>query len=406
MEKILLGVLKSSHSIKLKKVLLDKFISDSESATSTAQQQLSVDFSLIEFIRELESIWNIGNVALIGRKGDYESLSSHYDLVRSVLKRLFVHQEKLNAAYLVEQRSEQIGEFGELVSHVSNSIKATFAVKTSKSLKCIKRAMLTLLLWLRLLIDSFNISVTSIETRINLINLLTVLNSCVKESTSTFNFLYFVQSDSAFSRDYLLVYKCILPLVDDCYQIYYSCAGDDADAETSSNSNAAKRALDEAAQFNADVNLLRIKQFIEDCLLEIINLLMQSASFTQNPKAIPVEEEDSIASRCDSSKNIVDSGNEDSENKPQATLKESLENFCELCKFINALTCKSTRLYEASFNYVLSILAKCEPDEENDYRPIQITCAELFKAYNFNDTKAILIRRLQVINFNHFSLEC
>ena len=68
MEKILLGLLKSTHKIKLKEALITKPIE--------SNQQQSPQFNLNSFIDDIEKQWSIGTLAFDFSAGSYDLKNS------------------------------------------------------------------------------------------------------------------------------------------------------------------------------------------------------------------------------------------------------------------------------------------------------------------------------------------
>ena len=127
MEKILLGLLKSTHKIKLKEALITKLIK--------SNQQQSPQFNLNSFIDDIENQWSISTLAFDLSAGSYdlknsESFLEHYDGVSESLKYLLVFQKKCFKSNLKEVDNIVIPKpYTDLLTHLLNLIKLTFVAQ-------------------------------------------------------------------------------------------------------------------------------------------------------------------------------------------------------------------------------------------------------------------------------------
>lgn len=200
MDKIIIGLLKSNHNIKLKKALLEKLI---EKNNNNSQSEV---LDINKFIYELENIWCIGDYLQV-TLDQYESLKQHADVIIAVLK------------YAFKQQTKQIN-FDDLITNcLITKIKLTILPNPNPSgdnTILIKNNLLILILWSRLIIEAsfeFN-SFNTHAQQFNLVNILNILNINFRNSATHVNYLYFIQNDTKFCSEYLKLFGLLGNLID------------------------------------------------------------------------------------------------------------------------------------------------------------------------------------------------
>ena len=204
MEKIVIGLLRSQHNVKIKRAFIEKLI--------TSHNEPSANYTLKELINDIELLWSIGiKPDLNGIKQDsYESFVSHYDIIKSIL----------NYFLLREETQQQIIEINiqQLITHLINLIKMTFLWNLNRELNyyAIRQNYLILITWLRLLNESYLSNLNNFELCSNFVNVLSTLNTNLiqTDKNSSIVFLYFIQNDSHFCKEYLSFTKSFLLLTD------------------------------------------------------------------------------------------------------------------------------------------------------------------------------------------------
>jgi hypothetical protein len=366
MEKIVTGLLKSTHNIKLKNALFQKLIE--------GKQLPSASFNLNEFIDDIEKQWSIGlnlnldltNLNKTNTNQNYESLLAHYDLISNSLNYFLKWQEEqINNKLQLNLNNEDVFKpYSDLITHLINLIKITFLpnLNRSNSLIILKNNVLILITWLRLITESFLANVTNIEFRFKLISCLAILNSnlnSLNKNENAVNYLYLIQNDVKFCSEYVgLVRSLMVPLVD-------------------FNANAKQ-------EYEAffEKNFSQICAFIEKCLYETICLLMLSVSKEQSVSNELLKDDlDAI--------------------KKEANLKESLNNLNDIVGLISLFINKSNKLFEATFQFLIDLLIgddlKATDLATNKLSVYTGAISDLLKCFDLNRATLIIKNFLEVI---------
>lgn len=200
MEKIAIGLLRSSHTVPIKKAFIEKLIKSGSTP--------SHDYTVNDFIFEIETIWNIqyNSIAitdLIKIKANFASFQKHFLLIQTILNYFLECQIKK----LSETNTELIEKkFQELLLHLINLIKSKLIsnLNHSEDLTIKREDFLLLIVWLRLLTDSFVTELKNYQLCANFINILSTLNLALTEQNITSNYIiYLIQNDSIFCEEYL-----------------------------------------------------------------------------------------------------------------------------------------------------------------------------------------------------------
>ena len=361
MEKILIGVLKSSHKIKLKEALISKITESSQTP--------SLSFNLSEFVDDIEQQWHIGvnlntDQLTYDVNLNYHAFLSHSDLITSCLKYIFAYQET------VQSREEASAAFvlksyQDLLTHLLNLVKLTFLPNLNRSNSLlVKQSVHILIVWLRCVCEAFLEKVSHTELCFNLVSLLAIVNSNLSfssknPSVSSMNYLYFMQNDATFGKEYVkLVRSIMLPLIE-------------------KNLNASTR-------YDAflEKNFNQIYSYVENCLFETSCLL--------------------ILSFC---KEQTLNGDYLSEDHEENSAKNTLECIGESVHLIRYVITKSNSLFEMVFNFFIDILI----NKTNSSRSISMNdCArnatvngghvvELLKCFDLTRATFIIKNILEVV---------
>ena len=332
MDAILLGLLKSSHKIQIKKAFIDKLIH-----AGTAPQ---VDFDLVKFFASIEAIWRMN-----GQEDDtpnYESFLSHYDLVKSILIYFLECEIKSSSSVSFEIVQDK---FQALLSHLIGLIKLTFSPTHSTNVHVIKERCLLMITWLRLINESFRIGLSNLELCANLINVVASTSSYLAQSNtnSVANcFLYMVQTDAQFCDEYLRFLTSFYSLIDKL---------DNNSIEHANIIKFANNSFHEA-------NSLLIRQVLAKVRL------LNSSEFDS-----PFE---------------------------QATFKAKLGNICKLIRFLSFSMNKSMLLYELVTVDVINFLCNDFVNEESPRERVDKKFAEIFKCFDLKRTTPIINKFFQV----------
>jgi len=212
MEKLAIGLLRSSNRIQIKRAFIEKLIS-SESLPSP-------NYNLTNFISELESLWSIQNSDssdLNKLKDRYDSFQIHYNLIQSIVNYFLTLEVKSIASDLNLNLIEH--KIQNLLAHFSDLVKSVFESNSSQLTPLVKREnFLLLIVWLRLLSESLISGLRQFQLSANFINILTTMNMfLIQDATDTNStyFLYFIQNDSYFCDEYLKFTATFLDLLDD-----------------------------------------------------------------------------------------------------------------------------------------------------------------------------------------------
>jgi len=223
MEKIVIGLLRSQYNVKIKQSIISKII---ESKTKP-----SVTHSSQDLLTDIELLWSIGqdpdfnsnkrcDISLI-----YESLLEHYDLIKLILNYYLSLEETQSTDCIIETYIQK------LITHLVNLIKITFMPNLNRTndLYKMKQTNIALLVWLRLINETYLTKLNNFEICSNFINILSILNSQLFKSDkiSSISFLYFVQNDLPFCKEYLNFTKSFLILADK----YFKTTNDISDLE-------------------------------------------------------------------------------------------------------------------------------------------------------------------------------
>lgn len=111
--------------------------------------------------------------------------------------------------------------YTDLLTHLLNLIKLTFLPNLNRSnLSVHKQSVCMLIAWLRCVCDALLAKVTSNEFCFSLLSLLAIVNSnlalaCKHSNVNSINYLYFMQNDIKFCREYLRFVKTLtVPLIE------------------------------------------------------------------------------------------------------------------------------------------------------------------------------------------------
>lgn len=213
MEKLAIGLLKSNHNIQLKETFIEKLIQ------GEATNKPSPTYSPRHFINEIEDLWTIANntsADLEKAKSNYASFQTHFGLIKKILSHFLDYEIRLkfhefNGVELTEK------EFPNLLIHFINLIKSTFSTCPghTESISLKRERLLLLIAWLRLLTETFLVSLKDFELAANFINILSTLNLTLMESENlnASYFLYLIQNDSNFCEECLKFFSAFLSLV-------------------------------------------------------------------------------------------------------------------------------------------------------------------------------------------------
>lgn len=216
MEKLAIGLLRSSNSIQIKKAFVEKLISSGS--------QPSPNYNLTDFISELESLWSIQNTSdadsnnVDKLKTKYDSFQTHYNLIQSIVNYFLALEVKKIASDQNGQNLKFIEtKIQDLLTHFNSLIKTIFECNVSEQTVLIKREnFLLLIVWLRLLSESLINGLRQFQLSANFINILTTINMFLKQTgLSSTHFLYFIQNDSYFCDEYLKFAATFLDLIDE-----------------------------------------------------------------------------------------------------------------------------------------------------------------------------------------------
>jgi len=218
MENILIGLIKSDHNVRFKKAMIEKLLA--------SKSEPSPHYTLKDLMNEIELLWSIGQDADLNAEkccattNLYDSFSAHYDLIKLIL------------AYFIKRDLDATLNIQELMTHLINLIKILFMPNLNRenNYRMIRQNFLVLIKWLRLINDTFLASLNNFEICSNFVNILSTLNTNLlyhPDKASSIHFLYFIQNDSIFCREYLNLTKSFLVLNDK----YNSNANDTADLD-------------------------------------------------------------------------------------------------------------------------------------------------------------------------------
>ena len=332
MDAILLGLLRSSHNIQIKKAFIDKLIH-----AGTAPQ---VDFDLVKFFASIEAIWHMNDQE--DDAPNYKSFLSHYDIVKSILIYFLKCEIKSSASVSFETVQDK---FQTLLSHLISLIKSTFTLGHSTSVHAIRERCLLLITWLRLINESFRIGLSNLELCANLINVLASTSLYLAQSNTYFVancVLYLVQTDAQFCDEYLRFLTSFYSLID---------------------------TLDKNSIEHANIITFTNDSFHEANALLIRQVLAKVRLLNAGEFDLPLE---------------------------QVTFKAKLGNICKLIKFLNFSMSKSMLLCELVTVDVINFLCDDFAKEESPRERIDKKFAEIFKCFDLKRTTPIINKFFQV----------
>ncbi len=215
MDKIFIGLLKSEHNVKIKKAFIEKLIKQ-----DVLNNQL-VSYSPQDLIQEIEVIWKIQstNLDLENQQANYESFQKHFSIIKLVLNHFLMRETnillQINNSRIIEKK------FQNLLIHLINLIKIFFATDEMglniETMLLKRERFLILIVWLRLLTESFLNCIKTFELCSNFINILSTINLSLMD-TDNLNasyFVHFLQNDSYFCDEFLKLIAAFLILTED-----------------------------------------------------------------------------------------------------------------------------------------------------------------------------------------------
>ena len=399
MEKLVVAILKSEHNVKLKKALVDKLL-----VNETARP--SAGFNMKDFLFELERLWSIGAIGLdalsdttgyetgkqlfVKKKAKYESFKEHSAILSSVLKYLFKSCDNSIAGQLCQETHEE----EDWCQHLVNLIKLYFLPNLNRIQfgQLVKYNLITLIAYLRLVIDAFNETIGSLQTRVNLMNILATINTSFYQSYASsieatavvametdedaaagssrdVNFLYLVQNDCKFGAEYLGFLSSFVALVDWFFQY--------------SSLDPHSLLSDDKIDFNA------IKVFIEETVKDTLKLIVISVSRRH-------------VNQLDSSSDPT-AFSQDSEWLSAFNAKESFENLVKSALLLRILSSKSDKLYKHALTSLVEVLmtsVDSENEKDAKSKTINENVVQLLSAFELKKANFVLI------NFFHVRTSC
>ncbi len=384
MENIFIGLIKSDHNVRFKKAMIEKLIA--------SKSEPSANYTLRDLMNEIEILWSIGQDADSNAKkccataSLCDSFGMHYDLNKSIL------------AYFIKRDLNALN-IQDLMTHLINLIKIFFMPNLNRESNygMIRKNFLVLIKWLRLINETFLANLNNFEICSNFVNILSTLNANLlynPDKASSMNFLYFVQNDSVFCREYLSFTKSFLVLNDK----YNSNANDTSD-------------LDQLKKYD------KIIQFLEKTILDTNSLMIRHVI----GKKITLYSPEDIAGQSEVSVTFMSwiylfifliifvcflyfNQNElIDELRPK--IKVELENLCEIAKTIESFVNKSFSLYESTVKELLNFLCNISEnsshdlrDEENTFDRIDKKLAQLFQIFDLTKMLPIIFKFFEVTN--------
>lgn len=227
--------------------------------------------------------------------------------------------------------------------------KLTFMPNLNRPINsiAIKTRLSLLMLWLRLLIKSLFVSISTTTRRIeltsSLINILHILNlNMSKTDPDSINFFYFIQNDTKFCHDYLNV-------IIDSFELVESLA------------------------------TAEMQPLVDSCRLETICILIKSVALKQ--------------SLSREQKTQVDEQLVKLQQQNVNFLKEMFANLNLTVTFIKTSVVKSERLFELALKFAIDILCTHGLFELNQ------TIAQLMTCFDIGISSVYIKNFLQVIHF-------